>query len=86
MIGFEDSKDLARLVLANNIDLFRTTRHRPGSITDIAKRLNRDKSAVGRDVKLLQYVGLLEVHVVKNPGHGVKKGVKVCDSQVFIFW
>lgn len=86
VVSFENSEDLARVVSAAKIDLFRTVRSHSGSITDISKRLNRDRSAVKRDIDVLQSIGLVDVLTMKNAGHGTKKEVVVCDKQVFMAW
>jgi predicted transcriptional regulator len=86
IVSFEHAEDLARVVSAAKIDLFRTIRSHSGSITDISKRLNRDRSAVKRDIDVLQSIGLLNVQTMKNAGHGTKKEVVVCDKQVFMAW
>lgn len=86
IVSFENSEDLARVVSAAKIDLFREIRLRSGSITDIAQRLKRDRSAVKRDIDVLQSVGLVELHTLKNAGHGTKKEVSASESQVLMAW
>ena len=86
IVSFEDAEDLARVVSAAKIDLFRTIRLHPGSITDIAQRLKRDRSAVKRDIDVLQAIGLVDVRPMKNAGHGTKKEVVACDNQVLMAW
>ena len=86
IVSFENAEDLAKVVSAAKIDLFRTIRLRSGSITDISKRLNRDRSAVKRDIDVLQAIGLVDVRPIKNAGHGTKKEVVACDNQVLMAW
>ncbi len=86
IVSFENAEDLAKVVSAAKIDLYRSIRSRSGSITDISKRLNRDRSAVKRDVDVLQSIGLVDVLTIKNAGHGTKKEVVACDNQVFMAW
>ena len=50
VIAYEDPEELARILTTAKIALFRAIKERPGSITDIAARLNRDRSAVKRDI------------------------------------
>jgi predicted transcriptional regulator len=47
----------------------------PGSITDLARRLGRDRSAVTRDVALLERYGVIRVVEKPLPGHGKQKWV-----------
>lgn len=84
IISFENAEDLAKVVTAAKIELFREIRAHPGSITEISRRLHRDRSAVKRDIDALCAIGLLNVLTKKNDGHGVKKEVFACDQQVLM--
>lgn len=86
IVSFENAEDLAKVVSAAKIDLFRSIRAHSGSITDISKRLKRDRSAVKRDIAVLQSIGLVDVRTTNNAGHGTKKEVVACDHQVFMAW
>jgi predicted transcriptional regulator len=83
-ISFEDPEDLARLVTTAKLLLLREVRSCPGSITDIATRLHRDRSSVKRDVDALEHIGLLEVEEKPFPGHGRIKEVRVAAEQVLL--
>ncbi len=83
-ISFEDPEDLARLITTAKLVLFREVRHCPGSITDLAMRLHRDRSSVKRDVDALQRIGLLEVEEKPLPGHGRMKEVCASAEQVLL--
>lgn len=82
IIAFEDPTDLARLVTAAKIALFRAAKERPGSLTDLARRLGRDRSAVKRDVDELARAGLLVVEEKPHPGHGRLKEVRAVEETV----
>ena len=56
-VSFEDPADLLRLLTASRLEVFRSVKGKPGSITVIAGRLQRDRSAVKRDVDQLAQVG-----------------------------
>lgn len=86
IVSFEHAEDLAKVVSAAKIDLFRTIRLKSGSISEIAQRLKRDRSAVKRDIDVLQSIGLVELHTLKNAGHGTKKEVVACENQVLMAW
>jgi predicted transcriptional regulator len=75
-ISFEDPADLLRLLTASRLDVFRSVKGEPGSITDIAGRLHRDRSAVKRDVDQLAQVGLVTIETKVLPGHGRMKEVR----------
>jgi len=81
IISFEDPGDVLRLLTAARLSLFRTIKERPGSITDVAERLHRDRSAVKRDVDALERVGLVQVNPKVLPGHGWMKEVSVAARQ-----
>jgi predicted transcriptional regulator len=83
-ISFEDPEDLARLVTTAKLLLFREVRGCPGSITDLAMRLHRDRSSVKRDVDVLERIGLLEVEEKTLPGHGRMKEVRATAGQVLL--
>ncbi|OFZ70175.1 MAG: transcriptional regulator [Betaproteobacteria bacterium RBG_16_58_11] len=81
IISFEDPADLLRLLTTARLALFRAIKERPGSITDMAERLHRDRSAVKRDVDELEKVGLVRVEPKTLPGHGRMKEVSVAANQ-----
>lgn len=84
IISFEDPQDLAKLVTTAKLLLFREIRNCPGSITDLALRLQRDRSAVKRDVDALARLGLLEIEEKPLPGHGRMKEVRAVAEQVLL--
>nr|AGE14143.1 putative uncharacterized protein [uncultured prokaryote] len=84
IIAYEDPEDLARMLTTAKIALFRAIRERPGSITDIATRLHRDRSAVKRDIDDLTQAGLLRVEEKIHPGHGRLKEVRVVATRVVL--
>jgi predicted transcriptional regulator len=55
--------------------LLKTLQATPGSIAELASRLKRDGSAVGRDVQLLERYGVVEVSERPLPAHGRQKWV-----------
>lgn len=75
VITFEDAEDLLEVITRARVDLLRAVNEEPGSITDIARRLHRDRSAVKRDVDILAAAGLVQVESRPSPGHGQKKFV-----------
>lgn len=75
-VSFEDPADLLRLLTASRLDVFRSVKGEPGSITVIAERLHRDRSAVKRDVDQLAQVGLVTIETKTLPGHGHMKEIR----------
>ena len=80
-ISFEDPTELLRLLTAARLDVLRSVKDVPGSITVIAERLRRDRSAVKRDVDQLAVAGLVTVEVMALPGHGRMKEVRAAARQ-----
>ena len=76
IISFEDPADVMKLITVTRLALFRAVKDAPGSITDIAARLHRDRSAVKRDLDELEQVGLVTIAEKVLPGHGRMKEVR----------
>jgi predicted transcriptional regulator len=76
IVSFEDPADVMKLVTAARLALFRTVKEMPGSITQIAERLHRDRSAVKRDIDELERAGLVKIADKVLPGHGRMKEVR----------
>ena len=74
-ITFEEIGDLLHALSPARLELIQAVKSEPGSITNLAQRLNRDRSAVTRDVELLRQLGILEVEDRPEPGHHRQKWV-----------
>lgn len=84
ILSFEDPQDMLHLLTESRINLFRAIKEMPGSITDVAARLHRDRSAVKRDVDLLAEAGVVSVTRVLHPGHGQKKEVRAIAEKLIL--
>ena len=76
IISFEDPADMLSLLTPATLELLRSVKEAPASITIIAARLQRDRSAVKRDVDQLESAGLVIVETKTLPGHGRMKEVR----------
>ena len=76
IISFEEPAQLLRLLTTSRLDVLRTVKDAPGSITVIAERLRRDRSAVKRDVDQLALAGMVTIETKVLPGHGLMKEVR----------
>jgi len=74
--------DLLRLLTPARMALFRAIKSHPGSITAIAARARRDRSAVTRDVAALSRFGLVQVTQCVHPGHGHRKEVRAGAEEI----
>ncbi|TDN67133.1 ArsR family transcriptional regulator [Paraburkholderia sp. BL10I2N1] len=82
VITFEDPADIAPLLTQARIGVFRAIKEGAASITVIAARLSRDRSAVKRDVDALCHAGLVTVETTPNAGHGTHKVVRAVAEHV----
>ena len=81
IVSFEDPADLMKLITGARLALFRAVKEMPGSITQIAERLHRDRSAVKRDVDELERAGLVTIADKVLPGHGRMKEVRAAANR-----
>lgn len=77
VISFGDPADLLKMLTPARMALIQAVKARPDSITAIAQRLHRDRSAVKRDVDQLHAAGLVSVEQTTLAGHGVMKRVSL---------
>ena len=84
VIAYEDPEDLARILTTAKIALFRAIKEQSGSITDIATRLKRDRSAVKSDIDELEQAGLVSIEEKLHPGHGRLKEVRAAANRVVL--
>jgi len=82
IISFEDPSNVMKLVTANRLALFRVIKETPGSITEIAERLHRDRRAVKRDIAAMEIAGLVTVVEKTLPGHGRMKEVRATADKI----
>jgi predicted transcriptional regulator len=74
-ITFDDPISMAEILTVQRVRLFQQVRTQSASISDLAKILKRDASAVRKDVRKLESVGVLKTEERVNPGHGRVKFV-----------
>ena len=67
---FECPEDMVALMTPHRIRLYREVKEQSLSVTDLAKALDRNRSAVSRDVKVLWERRLVKLTRAVNPGHG----------------
>ena len=61
VVAFDDVEALLRLLTEKRVSLLKELKQNPGSIADLARRLKRDRSAVTRDIQLLERYGVVQV-------------------------
>lgn len=75
VIAFEDVESLLHVLTEKRVLLLKQLKETPASISDLARTLKRDRSAVTRDVQLLERFGVVHVTEKPLPGHGRQKWV-----------
>ncbi len=81
IISFEDPLDLIEMLTLERMRLLRAARGGPLSVEELAKKLVRPRTAVMRDIKHLEKMGVLTRRRVPNPGHGVKTVVEATSER-----
>lgn len=83
-LTFEEPGDMFAVMSPARLELFRAAKSVPSSITAIAHRLHRDRSAVKKDVDILVAAGLLDIENVPLPGHGRQKFVRAMADKIHL--
>lgn len=79
---FEDPADMMRLLTSTRLELFRTIKEKPGSITEVSIRLHRGRSAVKRDADALAAAGIITIAEKIHAGHGRLKELRVAAERI----
>ena len=82
VIAFEDVASLLHVLTEKRVLLLKQVRDTPGSISSLAKRLNRDRSAVTRDIQVLERFGVVVVTEKALPGHGTQKWITPIAAEI----
>ena len=82
IITFADAEDLMDCLSPARVRLFQAAKARALSVSDLARELGRNRSAVTRDVNKLRKYGLIELRDSINPGHGRVKIVQPVAQRV----
>ena len=72
-ITFEDPTDMLHFLNQAKLNLINVIRDHPDSITNIAKKANRSRESVSRDIKKMAKNGLVKIINTFTPGHGRQK-------------
>src|ERR1035437_3119542 len=72
-ISFEDPQRMFNVLSEARRRLMTEVMHEPKTINELTNRLRRNRSAVTKDVGLLERMGLIVSSRQSNPGHGIQK-------------
>lgn len=75
-LTFEDPQRMFAVLSEARRRLMLEVMHEPKTINELTQRLHRNRSAITKDVGLLEKVGLLVSQRLANPGHGIQKVVR----------
>jgi predicted transcriptional regulator len=84
VVAFEDVESLLHVLTEKRVLLLRQVNQTPTSISVLAKKLKRDRSAVTRDVQLLERFGVIQVTEKPLPGHGRQKWITPLASEIHL--
>lgn len=74
-LTFEDPQQMFTVLSQARRRLMLEVMREPKTINELTQRLHRNRSAITKDVGLLEKVGLLVSQRQANPGHGIQKVV-----------
>lgn len=75
-ISFEDPQRMFTVLSEARRQLMSEVMHEPKSINELTSRLHRNRSAITKDVGMLERMGLIVSSRRSNPGHGIQKMVQ----------
>ena len=75
-LSFEDPQRMFTVLSDARRRLMLEVMHEPKTINELTQRLHRNRSAITKDVGLLEKVGLVVSQRLANPGHGIQKVVR----------
>jgi predicted transcriptional regulator len=75
-LSFEDPQRMFTVLSEARRRLMLEVMHEPRTINELSRRLHRNRSAITKDVGMLEKVGLVVSQRQANPGHGIQKVVR----------
>ena len=81
-LSFEDPGRMFTVMSPSRRELVLAVMRRPRTMAELTRTLNRDRTVVAKDVKLLDGAGILQVERTPNPGYGVKIVVRAVAHRI----
>ncbi len=81
-LSFEDPQKMFTVLSESRRRLMQEIMQEPRTINELAGRLHRDRSAITKDVGLLERMGLIISQRQSNPGHGIQKLVRSVATKI----
>ena len=80
--SFEDPQEMFTVLSEARRRLMLEVMDEPKTITQLTVKLHRERSAITKDIGLLEKLGLLVSQKRSNPGHGVEKLVRTVAPKI----
>jgi predicted transcriptional regulator len=84
VVAFEDVESLLHVLTEKRVLVLKQVQETPTSISELAKKLKRDRSAVSRDVQVLERFGVIQVIEKPLPGHGRQKWITPLAGEIHL--
>jgi predicted transcriptional regulator len=81
-LAFEDPQRMFTVLSEERRRLMLEVMHEPKTINELTQSLHRNRSAITKDVGLLEKVGLVVSQRLANPGHGIQKVVRAIAPKI----
>ena len=81
-LSFEDPQRMFAVLSASRREFVRAVIGRPMTVADLTRALKRERTAIAKDVKVLEAAGLVRTCREPNPGHGVKLMVQAAARRI----
>jgi len=81
-LSFEDPQRMFAVLSEARRKLMLEVMHEPQTISQLSSRLHRNRSAITKDVDLLEKLGLIVSNREANPGHGIQKMVRAVAPKI----
>jgi predicted transcriptional regulator len=80
-IMFERAEDMLTCLTPRRLHIIQAARKKPQSISELAASVARNRTAVQRDIGVLNRMGLVKLTKRPNPGHGHVQIVRAAASR-----
>jgi predicted transcriptional regulator len=80
--SFEDPAQMFMVLSEARRRLMLEVMNEPKTISQLTEKLHRERSAITKDIGLLEKLGLLITHKQPNPGHGIEKVVRTVAPKI----
>jgi len=81
-LSFEDPQRMFAVLSEARRQLMMEVMREPKTISQLTTRLHRNRSAITKDVGMLEGLGLLVSEREANPGHGIQKLVRAVAPKI----